>query len=92
MQDKDDLLQLHDKEQVREQNLDFKTLMVVYLALLIALAVFLPKIYITNKIYYTSRDIADLNSKRDVLLEENRELRLRLEQMRYKNQIIDQLR
>ena len=92
MQDKDDLLKLHDDEQRHERNLDFKTLMIAYLALLIALAIFLPKIYITNQIYYISRDIADLNGKRDVLLEENRELRLRLEQRRYKNQIIDQLR
>ena len=92
MQDKDDLLKLHDDEQRYERNLDFKTLMIAYLALLIALAIFLPKIYITNQIYYISRDIADLNGKRDVLLEVNRELRLKLEQMRYKNQIIDQLR
>ncbi|MGP1484535.1 MAG: hypothetical protein ACTTJC_00285 [Campylobacter sp.] len=92
MQDKNELLELHDKEQISEQNLDFKTLLIVYLALLIALAVTLPKIYITNQIYYISREIADLSGKRDVLIEENRELRLRLEQMRYKNQIINQLK
>lgn len=91
MQDKDDLLALHDESRKVEQNLDFKTLLVVYLALLVALAIFLPKIYITNQIYYISRDIADLSGKRDVLLEENRELRIKLEQIRYKHQISDQL-
>ena len=92
MQDKEELLHLHDEEQKSEYNLSFKMLLMAYLALLIALAIFLPKIYITNQIYYISRDITDLSGKRDALLEEKRELRLRVEQMNYKNQIINQLR
>ncbi|MFL1706224.1 MULTISPECIES: hypothetical protein [unclassified Campylobacter] len=91
MQDRDDLLALHDEEQKGEENLSFKTLLTVYLAIAVALALFLPKIYITNQIYYLSRDIADLSGKRDVLFEENRELSLKLEKMRYKNQILDPL-
>ncbi|QCD52395.1 hypothetical protein [Campylobacter sp. RM16192] len=91
MQDKEDLLALHEESQKVEQNLNFNTLLVVYIAMLIAFAIFLPKIYITNQIYYTSREIADLSGKRDVLLEENRDLRLRVEQIKYKHQISDQL-
>lgn len=91
MQDKEDLLALHEESQKVEQNLDFKTLLIVYVAMLIAFAIFLPKIYITNQIYYTSREIADLSGKRDVLLEENRDLKLRVEQIKYKYQISDQL-
>lgn len=91
MQDKNKLLEFGGSEQKKERNLDCKTLATAYLGLFIALALFLPKIYITNQIYYISREIGDLSGKRDVLLEENRELRLKLERMKYKNQILDPL-
>lgn len=90
MQNKNELLEFSG-EQKKERNLDYKTLATAYLGLFIALALFLPKIYITNQIYYISREIGDLGGKRDVLLEENRELRLKLERMKYKNQILDPL-
>ncbi|MDL0089127.1 hypothetical protein [Campylobacter gastrosuis] len=89
--EKDELLKLHDIEQTREQNLGFKTLMIAYLSLLIALCLFLPKIYIANQIYHISRDISEISTKRDVLLEENRALRIRLENIKYKYQILNPL-
>ncbi|EAU00260.2 MULTISPECIES: hypothetical protein [Campylobacter] len=91
MLEKEELLELHDDEQKREINLSFKTLVMVYLAMFIALAIFLPKIYIANQIYYISRDIADISGKRDMLLEENRALSIKLENLRYKNQILNSL-
>ena len=91
MQDKNYFSELGGGEPKKEQNLDFRTLVSAYAALFIALGLFLPKIYITNQIYYISREIGDLSGKRDVLLEENRELRLKLERMKYKNQILDPL-
>ena len=91
MQDKNEISEFGGGEPKKEQNLDFRTLVSAYEALFIALALFLPKIYITNQIYYISREIGDLSGKRDVLLEENRELRLKLERMKYKNQILDPL-
>jgi len=91
MQDKNEISDFGGGEPKKEQNLDFRTLVSAYLGLFIALALFLPKIYITNQIYYISREIGDLSGKRDVLLEENRELRLKLERMKYKNQILDPL-
>ena len=91
MQDKNEISEYGGDKPKKEQNLDFRTLVLAYAALFIALALFLPKIYITNQIYYISREIGDLSGKRDVLLEENRELRLKLERMKYKNQILDQL-
>uniref|UniRef100_UPI000CD95243 hypothetical protein n=1 Tax=Campylobacter concisus TaxID=199 RepID=UPI000CD95243 len=69
MQEKEELLTLHDEEQKREVNLSFKTLVMVYLAVFIALALFLPKIYISNQIYSISRDTAYIRRKRDMLLE-----------------------
>ncbi|WP_169778135.1 hypothetical protein [Campylobacter curvus] len=91
MLEKEELLEFHDDEQKREINLSFKTLVMVYLAMFIALAIFLPKIYIANQIYYISRDIADISGKRDMLLEENRALSIKLENLRYKNQILNSL-
>ena len=91
MLEKEELLELHDDEQKREINLSFKTLVMVYLAMFIALAIFLPKIYIADQIYYISRDIADISGKRDMLLEENRALSIKLENLRYKNQILNSL-
>jgi len=91
MQDKNEISEYGGDKPKKEQNLDFRTLVLAYAALFIALALFLPKIYITNQIYYISREIGDLSGKRDVLLEENRELRLKLERMKYKNQILDPL-
>ena len=91
MQDKNELLEFDGSDRKKEKNLDYKVLATAYLGLFIALALFLPKIYITNQIYYISREIGDLSGKRDVLLKENRELRLKLERMKYKNQILDPL-
>lgn len=91
MDDRQELLQAYDKEQKREINLSFKTLAMVYLALLVSLALFLPKIYIKNEIYYNSRDISELYGQYEVLLEENRELKLAIEWMRFKNQVLDVL-
>lgn len=89
MSEREELLQLHDLEQGYETNLNFRTLVMVYLAMLVALVIFLPKIYIANNIYYLSRDVSEISGKRDVLLEENRALRSKLENLRYKNQILN---
>ena len=89
MNEREELLQLHDLEQGYETNLNFRTLVMVYLAMLVALVIFLPKIYIANNIYYLSRDVSEISGKRDVLLEENRALRSKLENLRYKNQILN---
>ncbi|KAB0612501.1 hypothetical protein [Campylobacter hyointestinalis] len=91
MNDKEQLLQSHDEYQKTEHNLSVRSLFIAYLILLLILAVALPKIYIANEIYYTSRDIAELRNKLNVLLEENKELKSKLEKIRYKNQIIDNM-
>lgn len=45
-------------------------LLVALLLLLLILSVFVPKIYISNNIYYLSRDLARLQAERDLLREE----------------------
>ncbi|MBN2964352.1 hypothetical protein JWV37_06140 [Sulfurospirillum sp. T05] len=90
-EDRQELLGEYDKEQSREKNLDLKTLALVYLTMLFFLGIFLPKIYIKNEIYYISRDISGLYGQYEILLEENRELRLGIESIRFKNQVLDVL-
>ena len=59
--------------------------------LAISLVLFVPKIYLANNIYYTSKDINKLYANYVSLKEENRFLQQQLEDMKFKNQIIDSL-
>ena len=55
----------------------------------VAFLLILPKIYIKNQIYYMSRDISKLYGEYSILKEENRVLKQNLENIRFKNQILD---
>lgn len=89
MSERSELLHHLDEEQKKEKNLDFKTLLLVYLALFVAFLIILPKVYIKNEIYYISRDISKLYSQYSILEEENRYLKQKVESIRFKNQILD---
>ena len=65
--------------------------MLVFVGLLLAIALFIPKIYLRNNIYYTSKDINKLYAHYISLKEENRFLSQQLEDMKFKNQIMDSL-
>ena len=86
---RDDISELYETP---AQNLSKTSLFIaIGIAFLVMIAT-LPKIFIANEIYYTSRDIGTLRDKLGVLNEENRELKSKLEQIRYQNQVIDNLR
>lgn len=89
MDDKNDLLEQYDAEQKIERNLDFRFLLLVYMVMFVAFLVILPRIYIKNQIYYMSRDINKLYGEYSILKEENRVLKQNLENIRFKNQILD---
>ena len=89
MDDKNDLLDQYDAEQKVERNLDFRFLLLVYMVMCVAFLVILPRIYIKNQIYYMSRDINKLYGEYSILKEENRVLKQNLENIRFKNQILD---
>ena len=73
-------------------NLNSKnSLLIVFAILFFALALYFPKIYIRNNIYYTSKDINRLYAHYISLQEENIFLAQQLEDMKFKNQIIDSL-
>ncbi len=46
---------------------------------------FMPKIYIRNNIYYTSRNLIQLQAQLDSLNEENKHIKKQLEDIKFKN-------
>jgi hypothetical protein len=91
MSDKNTLLDEVDVVINTQKKLDFKYLAFTLLFMsFVALALF-PKIYLEQRIYYKSRDIAKLKGEYDTLVEENKLIRSSVESMRFKNQILDTL-
>lgn len=68
-----------------------KAILIVLSITVVVLALFIPKIYLRNNIYYVSRDINILYADYISLKEENRFLQQQLEDMKFKNQIMDSL-
>ena len=68
-----------------------KALFIVLFCLILALALFMPKIYLTNNIYYVSKDINKLYFQYVSLKEENKFLKQQHEDALFKNQISDSL-
>lgn len=72
--------------------LNSRNSILIALGLLItALALFFPKIYLINNIYYVSKDINKLYAHYISLKEENKFLAQQLEDMKFKNQVEDSL-
>jgi len=67
------------------------SIFIVLGVLVIALVLFIPKIYFSNNIYYVSKDINKLYAHYISLKEENKFLAQQLEDMKFKNQIEDSL-
>jgi cell division protein FtsL len=82
--------QTHDKPS-DEKNISFRFLVWTYIAMIVGFALLLPMIYIKNQIYYRSRDISALWSEYSILMEENRDLRQKIEIIRFKQKVLDTL-
>lgn len=80
---RESLLDDFASEQNRPKEITAKTLMMVYVCVFLALAVLIPKVYISNKIYYHSKEINKLYHKYTALKEEQQHLKRELERMRY---------
>ena len=91
MSAKDELLDSLDDIVSPVKKLDFVYLIYFLASLLLVVSIVFPKIYITQQIYYKSREIAKLKSEYDTLKEENKVISSSVEEIRYKNQVIDTL-
>ncbi|MRJ03183.1 MAG: hypothetical protein GXO19_02285 [Epsilonproteobacteria bacterium] len=87
--DREELLEAYREYEESRQKIGFRELLLVTLIVAVILALFLPKVYLANEIYYTSRKINKLLDQYEILREENRLLKQRLEQQRFKNQVLD---
>ncbi|WP_394958421.1 hypothetical protein [uncultured Helicobacter sp.] len=50
-----------------------------------------PKIYLTNTIYATSKEVLSLQTSREILYEENKKLRRELEDIDFRFRVLDNL-
>lgn len=67
-----------------KSGLNIGILFVAYVIIAFSLIILVPKIYLTNNIYYASRDIAKLQTQKDLLTEENDRLKRELEKIKFK--------
>jgi hypothetical protein len=63
----------------------------VFVGLFLVLVVVFPKIFINTQIYFKSREISTLTHEHDALMEENRLIKAKVEELKYKSQIADTL-
>ena len=91
MSDKTELLAEYEGYINRRKKLDFTYFVVLFLTLTFIIMFAFPKVYITQQIYYKSRDIAKLKHEYDVLKEENKIISAAVEEIKFKNQILDTL-
>ena len=87
--EKDELLKSYERYEIASKQIGLRELIIAFLILIIALLILMPKIYLANEIYFTSRKINKLLDEYEILKEENRILKQRLEQERFKTQVLD---
>ncbi len=87
-------MQKKDREELLESieeiddGFDISYLIITFLVVAIMILLIFPKIYLSNQIYYKSRAINKLLDNYEILKEENRLLKQKLEYQRYKNLVL----
>ncbi|MDR0408750.1 MAG: hypothetical protein LBH45_07540 [Campylobacteraceae bacterium] len=76
---------------IKEKDLSIELLLGTCLAMALGFLLLLPMIHIKNQIYYYSRDISTLWSEYSILVEENKDLRQKIETIRFKHYVTDTL-
>lgn len=89
MSEKNALLDEYDNLLKVKQRLDFNYFLYMILVMIFIAMFAFPKIYLNQQIYYTSRDIAKLQVEYETLKEENKLIRSSVEEIKFKNQILD---
>ncbi len=91
MSEKNELLDEIDTFVKSKQKLGLNYFLYMLLILTFIAMFAFPKIYITEQIYFKSRDIAKLKVEDDTLKEENKLISASVESIKFKNQILDTL-
>jgi len=91
MSEKSELLDEFDNLVTAKQKLGLNYFLYILLVLTFIAMFAFPKIYITQQIYFKSRDIAKLKVEYDTLKEENKLISASVESIKFKNQILDTL-
>jgi len=91
MSEKNELLDEIDTLVKSKQKLGLNYFLYMLLMLTFIAMFAFPKIYITEQIYFKSRDIAKLKVEYDTLKEENKLISASVESIKFKNQILDTL-
>ncbi len=91
MSDKHDILEETQSILTPDESMGPLFLRNVFVGIFLVLIVIFPKIFIQSQIYFKSREISTLNREHAALKEENRIIRAKVEQMVYKNKILDTL-
>ncbi|MBN2816841.1 MAG: hypothetical protein JXQ67_09165 [Campylobacterales bacterium] len=91
MSEKNELLEEFEELATRQKNLTLNYFLMLLLIISFTAVLIFPKIYITQQIYFKSRDIAKLKNEYDTLKEENKIISASVEEIKFKNQILDTL-
>jgi cell division protein FtsL len=91
MSEKIELLEEVETLLAPEKKLDAKYFLFTLLMITLVSMFAFPKIYIQQQIYFKSREISKLKSEYDTLLEENKIISTSVEEIKFKNQILDTL-
>ena len=91
MSDKSELLEEIDILLPSKKRLDLNYFLYIFLTLTFIAILAFPKIYITQQIYFKSRDISKLKREYVTLREENKIISASVESIKFKNQILDTL-
>ena len=91
MNEKTELLSEIDVVLLPKRKLDINYFLYILLTLTFIAMFAFPKVYITQQIYFKSRDISKLKREYETLKEENKIISASVESIKFKNQILDTL-
>ena len=91
MSEKNDLLEELEVVLNPKLQLDFNYFLYILLTLSFIAMFAFPKVYITQQIYFKSRDISKLKREYNTLREEKKIISASVEEIKFKNQILDTL-
>ena len=83
MKEKIDILDELSELLQKDENLSLNFLITVLLSVVIFLILIFPKIYTASNIYFTSAKLQKLYKEYDILKEQNKYLKYKLEQKRF---------